>query len=96
MSQKLACNLNLGIQKITLRVDQKEEENVRQAAKLVNEMVQFYEKKLNSSDPNKVMAMVALDLGICSLKFKNQVQNQRSEAKHGNQELFKMVDSFLN
>ena len=96
MNQKLACNLNLGIQKITLRVDQKEEENVRQAAKLVNEMVQFYEKKLNSSDPNKVMAMVALDLGICSLKFKSQVQNQRSEVKHGNQELFKMVDSFLN
>ncbi|MFM1912608.1 MAG: hypothetical protein RIR51_446 [Bacteroidota bacterium] len=96
MNQKLACNLNLGIQKLTLKVDSKEEENIRQAAKLVNEMVQFYEKKLNSSDPNKIMAMVALDLGICSFKFENQIKNQREEVEKGNKDLLKIVDSYLN
>lgn len=96
MSQKLACNLHLGIQKVTLKVDSKEEENIRLAAKLVNEMVQYYEKELNSSDPNKVMAMVALDLGICNFKFKKELEFKNEEVERGNKELFKVVDNFLN
>jgi len=45
MSQQLPCNLLLGIQTVSLRVNKEEEFCVRNAALLVNRLVKFYEKK---------------------------------------------------
>jgi cell division protein ZapA (FtsZ GTPase activity inhibitor) len=96
MSQKLPCNLILGIQALALRVQPDEEFCVRKAAKLVNELVKYYEKKTNNSDPGTVMAMVALDLAMCGVKFNQEFDMQIEQINRNNTELLELVDSFSN
>lgn len=94
MSQKLPCNLILGIQALSLKVQPDEEFCVRKAAKLVNELVKYYEKKTNNSDPGTVMAMVALDLAMCGIKFNQEFDTQMEQVNRNNAELLDLVDSF--
>ncbi|MHA8065974.1 cell division protein ZapA [Aquirufa sp. ROCK2-A2] len=94
MSQKLPCNLLLGIQTVALKVSPEEEYCVRSAANLINELVRYYEKKTNSSDPNKVMALVALDLAMCGVKFENELNSLSSSVNEQNNDLLELVSSY--
>jgi hypothetical protein len=94
MSHKLPCNLLLGIQTVSLRVNKEEEFCVRNAALLVNRLVKFYEKRVNSSDPNAVMAMVALDLAMCGLKFESEKTNLLTDVQAENEQLLAMAEEF--
>ena len=94
MSQQLPCNLLLGIQTVSLRVNKEEEFCVRNAALLVNRLVKFYEKKVNSSDPNAVMALVALDLAMCGLKFESEKTNLLADVQSENEQLLAMAEEF--
>jgi cell division protein ZapA (FtsZ GTPase activity inhibitor) len=94
MSQKLPCNLLLGIQTLALKVSPEEESCVRNAANLVNQLVQYYEKKTNSSDPNKVMALVALDLAMCGVKFDTEITSLSSSVIEQNNDLLELVSSY--
>ena len=94
MSQPIPCNLLLGIQTVSLRVNKEEEFCVRNAALLVNRLVKFYEKKANSSDPNAVMALVALDLAMCGLKFESEKTNLLEDVQAENEQLLVMAEEF--
>ena len=94
MSQKLPCNLLLGIQTLALKVSPEEEYCVRNAANMVNQLVQYYEKKTNSSDPNKVMALVALDLAMCGVKFEKELTTLSSTVNEQNNDLLELVSSY--
>jgi hypothetical protein len=94
MSQKLPCNLLLGIQTVSLRVNKDEEFCVRNAALLVNRLVKFYEKRSESSDPNAVMAFVALDLAMCGLKFESEKTNLLEDVHAENEQLLVMAEEF--
>lgn len=94
MSQKLPCNLLLGIQTLALKVSPEEEYCVRNAANMVNQLVQYYEKKTNSSDPNKVMALVALDLAMCGVKFDTELTSLSSSVNEQNNDLLELVSSY--
>jgi hypothetical protein len=77
-----------------LRVNKEEEFCVRNAALLVNRLVKFYEKKVNSSDPNAVMALVALDLAMCGLKFESEKTNLLADVQSENEQLLAMAEEF--
>ncbi len=94
MSQKLPCNLLLGIQSVSLRVNRDEEECVRNAATLVNRLVKYYKEKAESSDPNAVMALVALDLAMCGLKFKSENNSLITNVQSENEQLLAMAQEF--
>ena len=94
MSQKLPCNIILGIQALALKVQPEEEFCVRKAAKLVNELVKYYEKKTNQTDPGTVMAMVALDLAMCGIKFDNELDEHLHQTQTKNSELLELINSF--
>ena len=94
MSQQLPCNLLLGIQTVSLRVNREEEFCVRNAALLVNRLVKFYEKKANSSDPNAVMALVALDLAMCGIKFDTETKELLNNVEAENEQLLAMTAKF--
>ncbi|MFM6947586.1 MAG: cell division protein ZapA [Aquirufa sp.] len=94
MSQKLPCNLLLGIQTLALKVSPEEEYCVRNAANMVNQLVQYYEKKTNSSDPNKVMALVALDLAMCGVKFDTELSTLSSTVNEQNNDLLELVSNY--
>ena len=94
MSQKLPCNLLLGIQTLALKVSPEEEYCVRNTANMVNQLVQYYEKKTNSSDPNKVMALVALDLAMCGVKFDTELSTLSSTVNEQNNDLLELVSNY--
>lgn len=94
MSQKLPCNLLLGIQSVSLRVNKDEESCVRNAATLVNRLVKFYEERAESSDPNAVMALVALDLAMCGLKFESENNSLLTNVQLENKQLLAMAQEF--
>lgn len=94
MSHKLPCNLLLGIQTVSLRVNKEEEFCVRNAALLVNRLVKFYEMRSSSSDPNTVMALVALDLAMCGLKFESEKTNLLENVHAENEQLLAMAEEF--
>ena len=94
MSHKLPCNLLLGIQAISLQVNVEEESCVRNAASLVNRLVKFYEEKTQNSDPNAVMALVALDLAMCGLKFESEKTNLLEDVQAENEQLLVMAEEF--
>lgn len=94
MSQNLPCNLILGIQTIAMKVDPLEEACVRNAANLVNKLVKYYEQQTNSSDPNAVMALVALDLAMCGLKFDEQQRSLESKVLNENKQLLELTDIY--
>ena len=94
MSTKLPCNLLLGIQNVALKVSEEEESCVRKAANLVNRLVKYYEKETNSSDPSKIMALVALDLAMCGLKFESEKTNLLEDVQAENEQLLAMAEEF--
>ncbi len=94
MSEKQPCNLLLGIQNVSLRVSEQEESCVRNAAVLVNRLVKFYEKETNSTDPNKVMALVALDLAMCGIKFDSERKDLHHNVHSENNQLIELVSEF--
>ena len=96
MSQKLPCNLILGIQALALKVQPEEEYYVRKAAQLVNELVKYYEKKTNNSDPGSIMAMVALDLAMCGVKFSQEFETHLEQIDKNNTELLDLIESYSN
>ncbi len=94
MSTKLPCNLLLGIQNVALKGSAEEESCVRKAANLVNRLVKFYEKETNSSDPSKIMALVALDLAMCGLKFETETRSLNINVQSENKQLLSLVEEF--
>jgi hypothetical protein len=80
MSTKLPCNLLLGIQNVALKVSEEEESCVR--------------KETNSSDPSKIMALVALDLAMCGLKFETETRSLSNNVHAENEQLLALVDEF--
>ena len=94
MNPKIPCNLIVGIQSIALRVSPGEEAYVRNAASLVNYLVRYYEQQTNSSDPAAVMAMVALDLAMCGLKFDAEHNSLQADVLEENKELLSLAAEF--
>ncbi|MFD3409127.1 cell division protein ZapA [Aquirufa sp. HETE-83D] len=94
MNPKIPCNLLVGIQSIALKVSPSEESCVRNAASLVNKLVRYYEKQTNSSDPAAVMAMVALDLAMCGLKFDAEHNSLQSDILEKNEKLLALAAEF--
>ncbi|AWL08382.1 cell division protein ZapA [Aquirufa nivalisilvae] len=94
MSQNLPCNLILGIQTIAMKVDPQEEAYVRNAANLVNRLVKYYEQQTNSSDPSAVMALVALDLAMCGIKFDEQHRSLESNILNENKQLLELTEIY--
>jgi hypothetical protein len=84
MSQQLPCNLLLGIQTVSLRVNKEEEFCVRNAALLVNRLFKFYEKKANSSDPNAVLTIGGDVFKIISSKKKKILRDNLEETIRAN------------
>lgn len=57
---KLSINLNLVDRYYPLRIDLKEEEKIRKAAKLINDKVMQYKQKYSDKDTQDFLAMAAL------------------------------------
>ncbi len=76
MEDKLSIKVNLVDRYYPLKIDRKDEEQIRRAAKLINERVLQYKQKYSDKDTQDFLAMAALQFVIKNLEFEGQISEQ--------------------
>ncbi len=75
MDDKLSININIADRVYPLRVDRKEEEGIRKAAKIINEKVVQYKQKYTGKDFQDCMAMATLQFVIQKSETEKRADN---------------------
>ena len=68
MSEKLSIKINVANRLYPMKVEKESEEQIRSAAKLINERIEFYEKNYETNDKQDLLAM-------CLIEFATSSQN---------------------
>jgi len=76
MDDKLSININIADRMYPLRIDRKEEESIRRAAKIINDKVVQYKQRYASKDIQDCLSMATLQFVI--QKFDSEKQNEYS------------------
>ena len=74
MDDKLSININIADRVYPLRIDRKEEENIRKAAKIINDKVVQYKQRYPSKDIQDCLAMATLQFVIQKFDSEKQVE----------------------
>ncbi len=77
MDDKLSININIADRLYPLRIERKDEENIRKAAKIINDKVAQYKQKYVSKDLQDCLAMATLQFVI--QKFDTENRNDNSQ-----------------
>jgi cell division protein ZapA len=64
MDDKLAIKVNISDRVYPLKINRDEEENIRKAAKLINDKITQYKQVFRDKDAYDILAMATLHLGI--------------------------------
>jgi len=88
-NEKLTVRVNINERFYPLKVDAKDEEKIRKAAKNINEMVSKYRDLFSDKDGQDFLAMVALQLGtkVIDLDNNNQLTEIVDDIKTLNRDL---------
>lgn len=76
MDDKLSIKVNVAERYYPLKIDRKDEEMIRKAAKLINEKVQQYKQRYNDKDTQDFLSMAALQYVIKLLEIEQKSENQ--------------------
>lgn len=74
MDEKLSININIADRMYPLRIDRNEEENIRRAAKIINDKVVQYKQRYPSKDIQDCLSMATLQFVI--QKFDSEKQTE--------------------
>ncbi|HOP04225.1 MAG TPA: cell division protein ZapA [Tenuifilaceae bacterium] len=74
MDDKLSIRVNVADRFYPLKIDRKDEEKIRKAAKLINEKVLQYKQRYNDKDLQDFLAMAALQFVIKLLESENRFE----------------------
>lgn len=72
MADKLSINININGRVYPLRIDRNEEERIRKAAKMINDIVLEYKKKYVNQDAQDFLAMTAFQFVLKNLELEEQ------------------------
>jgi len=72
MEDKLSIRVNVADRYYPLRIDRKDEEHIRKAARLINDKLMQYEQRYTDKDVQDFLAMVALQYVIKLLEQENR------------------------
>jgi len=72
MTDELSINININGRIYPLRIDRKQEEKCRKAAKMVNDIVLEYKKKYANQDAQDFLAMTAFQLVLENMEMKEK------------------------
>jgi cell division protein ZapA (FtsZ GTPase activity inhibitor) len=77
MDDKLSININIADRLYPLRIERKDEENIRKAAKIINDKVAQYKQKYLSKDLQDCLAMATLQFVIQKFDTENRIDNSQ-------------------
>jgi len=69
---ELSIKVNIAGRIYPLTVKKEEEEQVREAARLINELIKNYEENYSVKDKQDLLAMCLIHYGTMAVKLKNQ------------------------
>lgn len=94
MDDKLSIRISIADRYYPLKIERRDEEKIRSAARLINEKVLQYKQKYIDKDAQDFLAMAALQfvIKVLDLEVKNDMQLVMDEIRELNTEL----DSILN
>ena len=75
MDDKLSININIADRIYPLRIDRKEEESIRRAAKIINDKVVQYKQRYPSKDVQDCLSMATLQFVIQKFDSEKQIEN---------------------
>lgn len=93
MDDKLSIRVNIAERYYPLKIDKKDEENIRKAAKLINDKVLQYNQKYNDKDSQDFLAMAALQFVIKLIESedKNDLEPVNDELKNLNEQIEELI-----
>jgi cell division protein ZapA len=74
MDDKLSIRVNVADRFYPLKIDRRDEEKIRKAAKLINEKVLQYKQRYNDKDLQDFLAMAALQFVIKLIESENRFE----------------------
>lgn len=94
MAEKLSINIKIDGRSYPLKVDKKDEEKHRKAAKIVNDIVLQYRQKFVNNDTQDFLAMAAFQFVLKSLELEEKVD--RSPLFDELKQLDEELDDYLS
>ena len=94
MDEKLSIRINIADRYYPLKIDRKDEEKIRKAARSINEKVLQYKQKYTDKDTQDFLAMAALQFVIKVLEKEGDVADSEFYEKISdlNEELKSILD----
>ena len=93
MEDKLSIRINIADRYYPLKIERKDEEKIRLAAKQINEKVIQYKQRYSDKDTQDFLAMAALQFVIKSIDA--EVKGEISPVLEGIDEINKELDSII-
>ena len=94
MEDKLSIRVNVADRYYPLRIDRKDEERIRKAARLINDKLMQFKQRYTDKDVQDFLAMVALQYVIKLLEQENR--NDTTPILDAVKELSEKIDTVLS
>ena len=78
-----------------MKVDAKDEENIRKAGKIINERLRSYRERFGIDDKQDLLAMVAFDSTVEKLKVEGETHQMDDTIEHKIEKLNQLISEAL-
>lgn len=78
-----------------MKVDAKDEENIRKAGKIINERLRSYRERFGIDDKQDLLAMVAFDSTVEKLKVEGETHQMDDTIEHRIEKLNQLISEAL-
>lgn len=91
--QEISIKVSIGDRNYPLKINAAEEEQVRRAARLINEKAKFYRENFSVKDKQDALALTALEFATEALQMARNAGNTHSFIESGLSKLEALIDS---
>jgi len=92
---KLSIKVKIADREYPMKVDSKDEENIRKAGKIINERLRSYRERFGIDDKQDLLAMVAFDSTVERLKVEGETHQMDDTIEHKIEKLNQLITEAL-
>ena len=93
--EKLSIKVKIADREYPMKVDARDEENIRKAGKLINERLRSYRERFGIDDKQDLIAMVAFDSTVERLKVEGETHQMDDTIEHRIEKLNQLISEAL-
>ena len=93
--EKLSIKVKIADREYPMKVDAKDEENIRKAGKIINERLRSYRERFGIDDKQDLMAMVAFDSTVERIKVEGETHQMDDNIEHKIEKLNQLISEAL-